>query len=78
MNILDDYGQSLLHEIARDWDTDVAQFLLERGIHIDVADDHGRTPLMVAAASDNPGMVKWLIQNGGIQLRHYLTTKELR
>lgn len=62
----DEYGQSLLHEVVREWHTDVAQFLYNRKIDIHQTDRYGRTPLMVAAASDNDLMVKWLLQRGGM------------
>ena len=31
INIADQYGQSIFHEVARSWDSDVAQFLLDIG-----------------------------------------------
>lgn len=31
INIADQHGQSIFHEVARSWNTDVAKFLLEHG-----------------------------------------------
>ena len=66
VNSVDEHGQTLLHEIARDWNIDIAQFLFQHGIMIDVADNYGRTPLMVAASSNNVEMMTWLINHGGL------------
>ena len=54
-----------MHEVAREWSTDLAEYLKLRGINIDFADNWGRTPLFVAVASNYVEMVKWLIDNGG-------------
>ncbi|XP_066929755.1 uncharacterized protein [Clytia hemisphaerica] len=64
VNSVDVHGQTLLHEVAREWNVDVAQFLFQQGIMIDVADKYGRTPLMVAASSNNVEMMTWLVNNG--------------
>lgn len=34
INIADQHGQSIFHEVARSWNTDVAKFLLEMGNHM--------------------------------------------
>ncbi|XP_071119382.1 transient receptor potential cation channel subfamily A member 1-like [Haliotis cracherodii] len=64
INCRDKYGQTILHEIARQWDVDVAKYLLKLGAAVDMADKYGRTPLHVAAASDYPQMIKLLIDSG--------------
>ena len=55
-----------MHEIAREWHTDVAQFFIENGGNINLPDFYGRTPLHIAAASDYPEMCDFLIANGAI------------
>lgn len=67
VNSVDVHGQTLLHEVAREWNVDVAQFLFQQGIMIDVADKYGRTPLMVAASSNNVEMITWLVNHGGLK-----------
>eukprot|EP00118_Oscarella_pearsei_P013731 m.112623 g.112623 ORF g.112623 m.112623 type:complete len:838 (+) comp37445_c0_seq1:51-2564(+) len=64
VNAVDDLGQTALHEVAREWGVDVAQFLLDRGALIDCQDSFGRAPLHVAASCDAVDMVRWLIENG--------------
>lgn len=64
VNAKDEYGQTLMHEVAREWSTDFAKFLKIKGIDIDVADKWGRTPLFVATAHNYVDMVEWLVLNG--------------
>eukprot|EP00795_Rhopilema_esculentum_P002084 gene2084-17654_t len=64
INISDSYGQTVLHAAARDWNTDVACFLLDNGALVDKQDAYGRTPLFIAAALDNPQMIRFLVANG--------------
>ncbi|XP_072170582.1 uncharacterized protein [Diadema setosum] len=64
INCTDSYGQTVLHEVARTWDPDVAMFLIERGSRVDQADSYGRTPLHVAATVNFPGMVDILLDCG--------------
>ena len=65
LNISDSYGQTVLHAAARDWNTDVACFLLDNGAFVDKQDAYGRTPLFIAAALDNPEMIRFLVSKGG-------------
>ena len=65
LNTRDVHGQTIMHEIAREWNTDVAKLLHLKGMEIDLEDKWGRTPLFVAVASNHVTMVKWLIDNGG-------------
>ncbi|CAH1253679.1 TRPA1 [Branchiostoma lanceolatum] len=60
----DRYGQSVLHEVARAWHTDVAKFLLSQGLDPNQTDVYGRTALHVAAAVNYPEMVEFLVQHG--------------
>uniref|UniRef100_H2ZHL3 Ion transport domain-containing protein n=1 Tax=Ciona savignyi TaxID=51511 RepID=H2ZHL3_CIOSA len=66
INCTDRHGQTILHESARAWHTDIALFLLENGANINQADKFGRSPLHVAAATDYAEMVDVLIQKGGL------------
>lgn len=54
-----------MHEVAREWNLDLAEYLKLRGALIDQPDKWGRTPLFVAVASNHVEMAKWLIDNGG-------------
>ncbi|XP_046853071.1 transient receptor potential cation channel subfamily V member 3-like [Xenia sp. Carnegie-2017] len=63
VNTTDVNGQTILHEVARSWQTDVAVFLFQNGARIDIQDSFGRAPLHVAAAVDYPEMVEFLINN---------------
>ena len=65
INFTDRHGQSIMHEVARIWHVDVAQFLVENGGDVNKADHFGRTPLHVAAAVDYPEMVEFLVNNKG-------------
>ncbi|XP_065646912.1 transient receptor potential cation channel subfamily A member 1 [Hydra vulgaris] len=64
INNTDRYGQSVMHEVARAWDTEVAQLLLKHGAAINQPDILGRTPLHVACSVNYSEMVYFLIKNG--------------
>ena len=57
-------GSTIMHKVAEQWDTTVAQFLYERGVDIHCADNSGKTPLHIAASTDHKDMVVWLIEQG--------------
>ena len=59
------HGQTIFHEVARDWSTDIAIYLLAKGAECDTADHYGRTPLFAAAASNHTEMIIWLVDVGG-------------
>eukprot|EP00111_Clytia_hemisphaerica_P001930 TCONS_00005430-protein len=63
INLHDKYGQSLMHEVAREWSLDFAEYLKLRGAELDHADNYGRTPLFVAVASNHVEMARWLLDN---------------
>ena len=69
INFTDRHGQTIMHEVARIWHTDVAKYVLENGGDVGKADNYGRTPLHVAAAVDYPEMVEFLVQNKGTYYR---------
>ena len=64
INTTDIYGQTIMHEIAREWHIDVARFFVENGGNINLPDFYGRTPLHIAASSDYAEMCAYLIENG--------------
>eukprot|EP00079_Xenopus_tropicalis_P019808 XP_012809940.1 PREDICTED: transient receptor potential channel pyrexia-like isoform X1 [Xenopus tropicalis] len=64
INEPDRYGQIVLHQVAKSWQVDAAQFLIERQANVNKADDFGVTPLHVAAAVDYADMVTFLIEQG--------------
>jgi len=50
VNVTDKHGQTVLHEVARNWNTDVAKYFLGRGADINKGDKWGRTPLHLSSA----------------------------
>ncbi len=60
----DTTGQCIMHEVAANWDTSVADFFLKKGSNIHLKDMEGKTPLHIAASTDHTEMVEWLIENG--------------
>eukprot|EP00794_Sanderia_malayensis_P014118 gene14118-15594_t len=64
INVTDRYGQTIMHEVVRQWHMDIAEFVMECGAEIDRPDSFGRTPLHLAAAINCPEMIVWLIENG--------------
>ena len=69
INVTDMYGQTIMHEVAREWSIDVAQACLERFADIDKPDSYGRSPLHLACAVNYPEMIEWLVSNGGEWIR---------
>ena len=65
VNSTDRHGQTVFHEVARNWHPDVAYFLLQKGADINKPDRWGRTPLHSASAVDHAEMVGFLLRNGG-------------
>ena len=65
VNSTDKHGQTVFHEVARNWHPDVAYFLLQKGANINKPDKWGRTPLHSASAVDHAEMVEFLLRNGG-------------
>lgn len=65
INFCDKYGQTILHEVARSWHTDVAKFLIGSGAAVNQSDKYGRTALHLCAAVGYVEMIEFLIQNGG-------------
>ena len=68
MNLADKYGQTVMHEVARNWNVDVAKFLIVFGGDPNHGDKWGRTPLHLAAATNHAEMVQCLLSMGGRDL----------
>lgn len=71
VNVTDKHGQTVLHEVSRNWNTDVAKYFLGRGAEINKGDNWGRTPLHLASAVNHVEMIAFLIANGGINVIFY-------
>ena len=65
INFGDRHGQTMIHEVARGWHTDVMKFAILHGADLNKADHFGRTPLHLASAMNYAEMVEFLIQNEG-------------
>lgn len=65
INVADVYGQTIMHEVAREWNINVAQICLDRFADIDKPDNYGRSPLHLACAVNYTEMIEWLVKNGG-------------
>ncbi|XP_018414959.1 PREDICTED: transient receptor potential channel pyrexia-like [Nanorana parkeri] len=64
VNEVDKHGQTVMHEVAKSWQIEVAQFLIEHQADVNKADNYGVTPLHVAAAVDFSDMVTFLLKRG--------------
>eukprot|EP00111_Clytia_hemisphaerica_P011884 TCONS_00034914-protein len=64
VNVTDKHGQTVLHEVARNWNTDLAKYFLGRGADINKGDNWARTPLHLSSAVNHVEMVEFLINNG--------------
>ncbi|KAM3929341.1 uncharacterized protein RB166_007111 isoform 2-T3 [Leptodactylus fuscus] len=64
VNEVDRHGQTVMHEICKSWQTEVAEFMIKRHADINKPDHYGVTPLHVAAAMDYPDMISLLLKYG--------------
>ena len=64
INTRDEFGQTVLHAIVRDWHADVALFAVRHNADVNVQDNYGRTPLHLAAALKYADTAKILLKNG--------------
>lgn len=76
VNVTDKHGQTVLHEIARNWNTDVAKYFIAKGADINIGDKWGRTPLHLSSAVNHVEMVEFLLNNKAYI--HSKTTGELQ
>lgn len=60
----DEQGDSALHAAASAGARNAADFLLNRGLAIDVTGSNKRTPLMAAVLGKQTAMVRWLLRQG--------------
>lgn len=61
---VDEAGDSALHAATAAGAQDSADFLLNRGLSVDLRGASGRTPLMAAVIADQTEMVRWLLRQG--------------
>lgn len=64
INIQNNYGWTLLHITIRRGETQMVEFLLEKGADIDRVDGVGWTPLMEAIMDDKAALCKLLVDKG--------------
>ncbi len=57
-------GDSALHAAAAGGAQGTADYLLKRGLNVDLRGATERTPLMVAVMNDQTAMVRWLLRQG--------------
>lgn len=55
-------NQLVAGALSPDWL--VVQYLLEKGVNVNITDDHGWTALMAASYGDDPKLVDWLLAKG--------------
>ena len=61
INVNDKYGQTVLHEVAKNWHIDIAKYLIKKGASFTVQDRYGRTPLHLASAVGHVEMIDFLV-----------------
>jgi ankyrin repeat protein len=64
INVVDDDGQSLLHEAIAHYNNGAAIDLINRGINVNIADNNGQVPLHFCALHKNPIVAAALLRNG--------------
>jgi len=65
INCADEYGQTALHAMVRDWHPDVVLFAVKNNADVNAADKRGRSPLHLAAAINTVEIAKILCMHGG-------------
>lgn len=60
----DEAGDSALHAAAAGGAQASADYLLSRGLSVDILGSKNRTPLMAAVMADQTAMVRWLLRQG--------------
>ena len=64
VNVRDRWGDTLLHEMARQGHMDVAELLLANGADVNARDNQGQTPLAVAKKRGYTELVELLKKHG--------------
>jgi ankyrin repeat protein len=60
----DDASVAPMHVAAVQGHIPILKIMLENGVHVDVLDEFGRTPLLAAALSNRPEAIKFLLAHG--------------
>lgn len=63
-NIVDGSGSAAIHHAAQRGSVTCLGMLLQAGVHVDCADAHFRTPLMMACSSGHDAAARLLLKNG--------------
>ena len=63
IDVCDRHGPTVLHEVARNWCTDVARFFISNGVDMNKVDHWGSSPLHLSASVNHHKMVEFLIMN---------------
>lgn len=64
INARDNEGRTPLHRAVTDCDTDVIEFLIDKGADVNAKDNEGRTPLHDIAKKDDTDLAQFLIDKG--------------
>lgn len=65
INVVDEDGQSLLHEAISHKNTNIGLDLIQRGINVNIQDRNGQTALHYAALYDNEALTISILNAGG-------------
>jgi len=57
-------GETLLHTAAKDENSELAEYLISKGLNVDVKSDNSQTPLHLAACYGTPAMAEFLVSKG--------------
>ena len=68
LNDRDEGGRAPLHHVCQRGDVEGVRLLLHAGAHVDVRDDFGSTPLMIASENGAAGCAKLLVELGGSEI----------
>lgn len=82
VNVVDEYGLSLLHYCAQNFELQMAQLLIQVGADVNRKDNYGNSPLFKAVFNSNGRgeMIKLLIDSGAnVEMKNYagVSPKEL-
>jgi len=66
MNAVSDAGDTAVHGAANSGSPELVQFLVDNGAAVDVANNRGTTPLMVAAGTEVEGLLRELVKDANV------------